>query len=92
MRGSDWTAAASSISTCLGLDFIAAFFARLYAGVAAVPAHLPRLNRPMTRPRSIVVDAKPRARFWTSSSCAKDFRARVAGVPPLEGDRVALYR
>ena len=68
-----------------GLDFIAAFFGCLYAGVAAVPAHLPRLNRPMTRLRSIVVDAKPCA-VLTSSSQAKDF-ARTGGrcVPPLEG-------
>ena len=32
-----------------GLEFIAAFFGCLYAGVVAVPAYLPRRNRPMTR-------------------------------------------
>jgi acyl-CoA synthetase (AMP-forming)/AMP-acid ligase II len=34
-----------------GLEFIAAFFGCLYAGVVAVPAHVPRPNRPMTRLR-----------------------------------------
>ncbi len=56
-----------------GLDFIAAFFGCLYAGVVAVPAHLPRLNRPMPRLRSIVDDATPCA-VLTSSSQKKDAR------------------
>ena len=42
-----------------GLEFITAFFGCLYAGVVAVPAYLPRVNRPMTRLRSLVVDADP---------------------------------
>jgi amino acid adenylation domain-containing protein len=67
-----------------GLDFIAAFFGCLYAGVVAVPAHLPRLNRPMTRLRSIVVDAEPCA-VLTSSSQSKDAPRWSAGVPALEG-------
>ena len=67
-----------------GLDFIVAFFGCLYAGVVAVPAHLPRLNRPMTRLRSIVVDATPCA-VLTSSSQAKDAPRWSAGVPRLEG-------
>src|SRR4051812_36651129 len=40
-----------------GLEFLAAFFGCLYAGVVAVPAPLPRANRPMDRLRAIVTDA-----------------------------------
>ena len=67
-----------------GLEFIAAFFGCLYAGVVAVPAYLPRLNRPMTRLRSIVVDARPCA-VLTCSSQAKDAARWEAGVPELRG-------
>ena len=67
-----------------GLEFIAAFFGCLYAGVVAVPAHLPRLNRPMTRLRSIVVDAKPCA-VLTSSSQGKDAARWEVGVPEIRG-------
>ena len=42
-----------------GLEFLAAFFGCLYAGVVAVPASTPRPNRPMTRLRAIVDDARP---------------------------------
>ncbi|MBR8835868.1 MAG: amino acid adenylation domain-containing protein [Stigonema ocellatum SAG 48.90 = DSM 106950] len=41
-----------------GLEFIAAFFGCLYAGVVAVPAYPPRLNRPMPRLQAIVADAQ----------------------------------
>ena len=54
-----WTGERALLLYPPGLDFIAAFFGCLYAGVVAVPAHLPRLNRPMTRLRSIVDDAAP---------------------------------
>jgi len=67
-----------------GLEFIAAFFGCLYAGVVAVPAHLPRLNRPMTRLRSIVVDATPCA-VLTSSSQEKDAARWEVGVPEIQG-------
>jgi amino acid adenylation domain-containing protein len=72
-----------------GLEFIAAFFGCLYAGVVAVPAHLPRLNRPMTRLRSIVADTAPCA-VLTSSSQAKDAPRWSAGVPGLEGIEVLV--
>ena len=65
-----------------GLDFIVAFFGCLYAGVTAVPVHLPRLNRPMTRLRSIVVDAKPCA-VLTSSSQSKDASRWEVSVPEM---------
>ncbi len=54
-----------------GLDFIAAFFGCLYAGVVAVPAYPPRPNdRSQARLRSIVCDAGPRAALTTSAVLA----------------------
>ena len=41
-----------------GLEFIRAFFGCLYAGVIAVPAYPPRLNRPAPRIQAIVADAE----------------------------------
>ena len=41
-----------------GLEFTAAFFGCLYAGVIAVPAYPPRLNRNLLRLQAIVRDAK----------------------------------
>ncbi|MBR8830412.1 MAG: 2-succinylbenzoate--CoA ligase [Chroococcopsis gigantea SAG 12.99] len=41
-----------------GLEFIAAFFGCLYAGVIAVPAYPPRANRSLDRLQSIVKDAE----------------------------------
>ncbi|KAA3647729.1 MAG: amino acid adenylation domain-containing protein [Chloroflexi bacterium] len=41
-----------------GLDYIATFFGCLYAGVIAVPAYPPRLNRPMPRLRGIAEDTE----------------------------------
>src|SRR4030095_2736905 len=32
-----------------GLDYVCAFFGCMYAGVVAVPAYPPRVNRPMLR-------------------------------------------
>jgi len=40
-----------------GLEFIAAFFGCLYAGVVAVPAYPPRRNQSLSRLQSIVEDA-----------------------------------
>ena len=40
-----------------GLDYIAAFFGCLYAGMIAVPIYPPRANRNMERIQSIVADA-----------------------------------
>ena len=44
-----------------GLEFIAAFFGCLYAGVVAVPAYPPRRNRNMQRIQAIADDARPRS-------------------------------
>ncbi|HVR96174.1 MAG TPA: AMP-binding protein, partial [Thermoanaerobaculia bacterium] len=51
-----------------GLEFIAAFFGCLYAGVVAVPAYPPRLrDRSQARLRSIARDAEPRAALTTEA-------------------------
>jgi acyl-CoA synthetase (AMP-forming)/AMP-acid ligase II len=43
-----------------GLEYIAAFFGCLYAGVVAVPAYPPRNNRSLPRLQAIVADCKPK--------------------------------
>ncbi len=41
-----------------GLDYIAAFFGCVYAGVVAVPVVRPRLNRPMPRLQAVAADSR----------------------------------
>jgi len=48
-----------------GLDFIAAFFGCLYAGVVAVPAYPPRRNRSLSRIQAIVDDAEAKIALTT---------------------------
>ena len=67
-----------------GLEFIAAFFGCLYAGVVAVPSNLPRLNRPMPRLQAIVTDSRPRA-VLTASGLLGDADRWVGGVPEMAG-------
>ncbi|ALF55339.1 hypothetical protein ACX27_24975 [Nostoc piscinale CENA21] len=50
-----------------GLEFIAAFFGCLYAGVIAVPAYPPRPNQKMTRLSAIVSDASAKVALTTDS-------------------------
>jgi acyl-CoA synthetase (AMP-forming)/AMP-acid ligase II/acyl carrier protein len=50
-----------------GLEFLAAFFGCLYAGAVAVPAHLPRPNRPFDRIKAIINDSAPAIILTTSS-------------------------
>jgi amino acid adenylation domain-containing protein/thioester reductase-like protein len=50
-----------------GLDYIAAYFGCLYAGVTAVPAYPPRLNRPVPRIQSIVADSRASVALTTST-------------------------
>src|SRR5947199_6406983 len=68
-----------------GLDFIAAFFGCLYAGVVAVPAYPPRPHdRSQARLRAIAGDAEPRAALTTSSVLAG---ASGGSAPELAGVR-----
>jgi 8-amino-7-oxononanoate synthase/acyl carrier protein len=48
-----------------GLEFVAAFFGCLYAGVTAVPAYPPRRNRNMARIDSIANDAEAKIALTT---------------------------
>ncbi|HEY2892795.1 MAG TPA: aminotransferase class I/II-fold pyridoxal phosphate-dependent enzyme [Pirellulales bacterium] len=48
-----------------GLEFIAAFFGCLYAGVVAVPAYPPRRNRSLSRIQAIVDDAQAKIALTT---------------------------
>ncbi|HEX3526027.1 MAG TPA: amino acid adenylation domain-containing protein [Thermoanaerobaculia bacterium] len=66
-----------------GLDFVAAFFGCLYAGVVAVPAYPPRPNdRTLDRLRAVARDAEPSAALTTASLLALAGRA-----PELAGAR-----
>ena len=67
-----------------GLEFLAAFFGCLYAGVVAVPAHPPRPNRPATRLGAIAADARPGAVLTTSALLA-DAERWASDVPGLAG-------
>ncbi len=50
-----------------GLDFIAAFFGCLYAGVTAVPVYPPRRNRSLLRIQSIAQDCNAKAALTTDA-------------------------
>src|SRR5215467_13132713 len=50
-----------------GLDFIATFFGCLYAGIIAVPAYPPRLNRNALRITSIVEDSEAKLALSTAA-------------------------
>jgi amino acid adenylation domain-containing protein len=73
-----------------GLDFIAAFFGCLYAGVVAVPAYPPRPNdRSQSRLRAIARDATPKAALTTRAilAGAVEPRGLLAVAPELAGVR-----
>src|ERR1700712_972331 len=67
-----------------GLDFIAAFFGCLYAGVVAVPAYPPHPRRDSPRLRAIAQDAAP-AVVLTTSSLRATAGPRLARAPELAG-------
>ena len=65
-----------------GLEFIAAFFGCLYAGVMAVPAYPPRHNRPMPRLQAIITDAAATV-VLTEKSVYSGMEKRFASAPEL---------
>jgi amino acid adenylation domain-containing protein len=67
-----------------GLEFLEAFSGCLYGGVVAIPAHLPRVNRPMPRLRAVVADARPRA-LLTTNALLPDADRWAAAVPEMDG-------
>lgn len=66
-----------------GLDYIAAFFGCLYAGVIAVPAYPPRLNRPVPRIQAIVADSEATVAL-TTPEIYDNMEQRFEFTPDLE--------
>ena len=68
-----------------GVEFVAAFFGCLYAGVVAVPAYPPRVNRPDPRIEAIVADAQASLALTTEAvrSALEPRRAQVPGATSL---------
>lgn len=66
-----------------GLDYLAAFFGCLYAGVIAVPAYPPLLNRPSSQLTSFIADATP-ALALTSTDIAALREPLAAQEPSLD--------
>jgi len=69
-----------------GLDYIAAFFACLYAGVVAVPTYPPRRNRPDPRIQAIVADAQATV-VLTTTDILSGMEQRLAHTPELKNLR-----
>lgn len=67
-----------------GLEFIAAFFGCLYAGVIAVPAYPPRRNQKLSRLQAIASDASAKI-ILTTASLKDDIERRFAEDARLEG-------
>ena len=67
-----------------GLDYLAAFFGCLYAGVVAVPAYPARANSNLLRIESIVADA--------DASLALTANSIVSHIKPLLTEHQALQR
>lgn len=66
-----------------GLDYIAAFFGCLYAGLIAVPAYPPRLNRPAPRIQAILADSGAKIAL-TTSEILESMQKRFVYEPDLE--------
>jgi acyl-CoA synthetase (AMP-forming)/AMP-acid ligase II len=66
------------------LEYVAAFFGCLYAGMVAVPAYPPRRNQSFDRIESIVTNARPAAALVTSESLPA-LAGLAAETPGFEG-------
>ncbi len=69
-----------------GLEYIAAFFGCLYAGVVAVPTYPPHRNRPDQRLQAIAADAQI-AVVLTTSDILSGMTQRLIHVPELKKPR-----
>src|SRR5262249_27069385 len=65
-----------------GLEYIAAFFGCLYAGVIAVPGYPPRPNQGLTRLQTIAVDCGARAGVSQGETLGKALPL-IERTPPL---------
>ena len=72
-----------------GIDFIAAFFGCLYAGIRAVPTTYPKPRRPMPRMASIVRDCEPELAL-TDSETLSTIHESIAASDLPEIDWVAV--
>lgn len=66
-----------------GLEFVAAFFGCLYAGVTAVPAYPPRRNRNMARIDAIANDAEAKVAL-TTFEVLERVRTMIGDTPALQ--------
>ncbi|MEM9658165.1 MAG: fatty acyl-AMP ligase, partial [Planctomycetota bacterium] len=66
-----------------GLDFVAAFFGCLYAGVTAVPAYPPRRNRNMSRIDAIANDAEAKIAL-TTFDVLERVQTMIVDTPTLQ--------
>ena len=69
-----------------GPEYVAAFLGCLYAGVVAVPAYPPRLNRAISRLRAIVVDSKATVAL-TTTRILSNLERRFAYAPEMKSLR-----
>lgn len=69
-----------------GLEYVAAFLGCLYAGVVAVPAYPPRLNRPISRLRAIAADSGATAAL-TTAHVLSNLGRRLAHAPEMKSLR-----
>ncbi|MEA5581855.1 fatty acyl-AMP ligase [Nodularia harveyana UHCC-0300] len=74
-----------------GLEFIAAFFGCLYAGVVAVPAYPPRRNQKLSRLEAIITDSQAQVILTTKSLLPQlqewfSENTKLAGIPLLATD------
>jgi len=78
-----------------GLEFIAAFFGCLYAGVVAVPVYPPKRNQSLSRLRAIVSDAQTTVVLTVNSTLTQiqsQFaqESEFADMPLLATDSIAI--
>jgi acyl-CoA synthetase (AMP-forming)/AMP-acid ligase II/7-keto-8-aminopelargonate synthetase-like enzyme/acyl carrier protein len=69
-----------------GLEYVAAFLGCLYAGVVAVPAYPPRLNRPISRLRAMAADSKATVAL-TTTHILSNLERRLAHAPEMKSLR-----
>ena len=65
------------------LDYIAAFFGCLYAGVVAVPAYPPRPKRPMVRLQTIIQNSQAKVAL-TTNAIISSLEKRLDQAPQLK--------
>jgi acyl carrier protein len=66
-----------------GLEYLAAFLGCLYAGVIAVPAYPPRLNRPISRLQALVTDSKATVAL-TTTYVLSNLERRLVHAPEMK--------